>query len=216
MIEAAPKYSQEAYAILYNKFGEDTFTPKYISWFLSESMVKKLLHVLEGKGWITRVERGKYVCQKPEQIFQGMIEFKVPDLLERSEKDYFFVKMSAVEIWTDFTYIQRSWEHSPYFFAVLEKDLDYWVDYFKEHRIKVFIERPKAVFGEFVVLYPMEKLNFEKYSDKPVQKLDKVVEFCEENIDNFEYPLAYLKEKYDVKTKAEIDDRVLEEVKMVV
>jgi len=216
MVEAIPTYAQEAYAILYNRFGKEPFTPEYISWFLSEAMVKKIFYILEKKGWIKRIERGKYVCQTPKEIFKEMVKFKVPSLLRASNRVYYFTKTSAVEIWTDFTYIQRSWEHSPYFIAVLKKDLNYWIDYFKKHRIKVFVEKPEGALGEFVVLFPKNKLTFKIHNNIPVEELKKVITFCEKNIDTFEYPLAYLKEKYGIKTKVTIDTRVLEEAKKVV
>ena len=44
-----------------------------------------------------------------------------------------------------------------------------------------------------------------------MDKLDDVVRYCEKYVDTFEYPLAYLKEKFGVKPKVGIDERVLTE-----
>ena len=49
-----------------------------------------------------------------------------------------------------------------------------------------------------------------------MDKLNEVVRFCERNIDTFEYPLAYLKSKFGVKTRKRIDERVLAEAAKVV
>lgn len=83
-MQAVPRYAQEVYGVLYNRFGQKSFTPQYVSWFLSKHMVKKVLYVLEKNGWIKRVQRGEYICCKPEE----MVKFKVPSLLKDSKKPY--------------------------------------------------------------------------------------------------------------------------------
>lgn len=211
MAEPIPTYAQEAYAILYNRFASDNFQSDYLSWFISRSMVKKTLHVLEKAGWIRRVGKGKYVCANADAIFKSMIEFKVPMLLEEAGRRYAYADASAVEVWTDYSYIQRSWEHSPYYVKVLSRELNEWVEYFRGHRVKVFVNIAEPSLGEFVVLKPHEGLVHEEHNNLPVEPLDTVVKYCERNIDSFEYPLAYLRAKFKVRTKANIDKRVLEE-----
>ena len=174
-------------------------------------MVKKTLHILEKAGWLRRVEKGKYVCVKADDVFRSMVEFKVPRLLQEAGRRYAYSEASAVEIWTDYSYIQRSWEHSPYYLNVLRNELKDWIEYFRKHRVNVFIDKPETSLGEFVILKPQGRLAYEKHNGLPVDNLDAVVRYCEKYIDNFEYPLAYLKAKFKVKTKAGIDKRVLEE-----
>lgn len=210
-----PIYLQEAYAILFNRFGEGKFQSNYLNWFLSKSMTKKILHGLERRGWIKRVRRGTYVCKKPNEIVQGLISFRVPTLLKKAGKKYRYTGASSVEIWTDFTYIQRSWEHSPYFINVLKEDVSFLVDYFNKNGINVFIEKAKPSLGEFVVLIPRKRFRVYEHNGEKVDKLDDVVKFCEENIYSFEYPLAYLINKFGIKSKADVDKRVIEETKKV-
>jgi len=216
MTESAPTYAQQAYAILYNRFGDQPFSSNYLAWFLSKGTVKKTLHVLEKKKWIQRVGRGSYVCVKPDEVFRGMVQFRVPRLLDEARKTYAYTGASAVEVWTDHSYVQRSWEHSPYFVKVLRRDLDWWTRYFREHKVNVFVKEAKPAIGEFVILFPEERLEFEVYNGKPVDKLGEVARFCERNIEAFEYPLAYLKTKFGIETRERIDERVLEEVAKVV
>jgi hypothetical protein len=211
MTEPVPTFAQEAYAILYNHFASDSFPSDYLAWFISKPMVKKTLHVLEKAGWLKRVEKGKYVCVKADDIFRSMVEFKVPRLLQEAGRKYAYADASAVEIWTDYTYIQRSWEHSPYYVKVLRNELKDWVEYFRKHRVNVFVDKPEPSLGEFVILKSQERLAHEKHNGLPVESLDAIVRYCEKYIDNFEYPLAYLKAKFKVKTRAGIDKRVLEE-----
>lgn len=213
MSETIPSYAQNAYAVLFNRFRSRPFAPDYLSWFVSRSMTKKILYTLEKGNWIRRIERGKYVCVKPEEAIEGLVRFRVPKLLEDAEKKYCYSKSSSVEIWTDFSYVQRSFEHSPYFIRVLKEDLKFWVDYFRDHKIKVFIKEPKPALGEFVVLIPKRDFKFVTYHNKPVEPLNETKSFCEKNIQTFEYPLAYLVFKFNLKTKARIDPRVLEEAK---
>jgi hypothetical protein len=211
MSEPVPTYAQESYAILRNRFASDSFPADYLSWFVSKSMTKKTLHVLEHAGWIRRVEKGKYVCANADDIFKSMIEFRVPNLLKEAGMKYAYTDASAVEVWTDYSYIQRSWEHSPYFVKVLRNDLGTWVDYFRKHKVRVFTSKPDLALGEFVILKPEEKLAYETHNEMPVDPLESAVTYSEKYIESFEYPLAYLKAKFKVKPRVEIDRRVLTE-----
>lgn len=211
MTQPIPSYAQEAYAILYNKFANDIFHSNYLGWYISNDMVKKTLHELEKSGWVKRVGRGMYTCVSPEDVFKSLIAFKVPDLLQNSGRNFVYADASAAEIWTDFSYIQRGWEHSPYYINVLRNDLSQWVDYFRKHKVNVFVDRSNASLGEFVVLKPQASLNPVLHDNFPVEPLEKVVRFCEQHIDTFEYHLAYLRAKFNVATDVAIDSRVSEE-----
>ncbi len=216
MTEPAPTHAQQAYAILYNRFADEPFDSNYLAWFLSKSMVKKTLHMLEKKKWVKRVKKGSYVCVSPNEIFKSMARFRVPELLNEARMTYAFTGASAVEVWTDYSYIQRGWEHSPYFVKVQRRDTALWTEYFRKHKVNVFVKEAKPAMGEFVVLYPEERLEFEVHNGQPVDKLDEVARFCERNIEAFEYPLGYLKKKFGIKTGERIDERVLKEVAKVV
>ena len=216
MSEPIPTFAQQAYAILFNRFGDQPFESNYLAWFLSEAMVKKTLHFLEKRRWIQRVQKGSYICINPNEVFRSMVQFKVPRLLEEAQKAYVYTGASAVEIWTDHTYMQRSWEHSPYFVKVLKKDMKFWIAYFRKHKITVFNRKAEPAIGEFVVLFPQERLANDIYRNIHVDKLSEVAEFSEKNIAAFEYPLAYLKRKFGVKTKEKIDKRVLEQAASVI
>src|SRR3989442_14948978 len=211
MSEAVPAYAQEAYAILRGRFSSDSFPADYMSWFVSRSMVKKTLHTLEHAGWIRRVHKGSYVCKNADDIFKSMVESRVPSLLSRAGMRYAYTEASAVEVWTDYSYIQRSWEHSPYFVRVLRSDLDRWVSYFRKHKVKVFTSRPELAMGEFVILKPERGFANATHNGFPVDPLESTVSYSEKHIHAFEYPLAYLQAKFKIKSRVEIDRRVLSE-----
>jgi hypothetical protein len=211
MSESVPTYAQEAYAILRSRFAGDSFPADYLSWFVSKSMVKKTLHTLEHAGWIRRVERGSYACKNADEIFRSMVEFRVPGLLSEAGMRYAYAEASAVEVWTDYSYVQRSWEHSPYFVRVLRNDLARWISYFRKHKVKVFTSKPQLAMGEFVILKPEREFASVMHNGLPVDPLESAVSFSEKYVPTFEYPLAYLKAKFNVKPKVEIDRRVLAE-----
>ena len=201
---------------MYNRFGDQPFESKYLDWFLSRGMVKKTLHVLEKKRWVQRVRKGSYVCINPDEVFRGMVQFRVPRLLEEAGRKYVYADASAVEVWTDYSYMQRSWEHSPYFVKVLKEDVKFWIQRFRNHRVNVFVNEAQPTLSEFVVLFPQERLKYEVHNGVPVDGLDEVTRFCERNIETFEFPLAYLMSKFGVRTREKIDGRVLEEAARVI
>lgn len=211
MTRAVPPYAQQAYAILHARFQDETFPSDYLARYITQSMVKKTLHTLETAGWIQRIERGTYTCTPPSQIFESMTEFRVPDLLPKAGMPYAYAQASAVEIWSDFTYIQRSWEHSPYHINIRKQDTDQWIDHVRSHRITVYTHEAQPALGEFVILHPKEEVQSEEKNGVPVEPLNTVVQYCEENVDAFEYPLAYMQAKYDIQTTAKIDERVARE-----
>lgn len=216
MTQEIPKYVLRAYALLYTKYGtENRFTQDTLNWIVSSSMRKKIFSVLLNTGWIVKTSKREYICNEPKTIFSSLFLFKVPEILKRSEKKYYYGKMSAVEIWTDFSYIQRSWEHSPYFIYIKKEDLNYWKGFLSKHNIPFFIEEGSFI-GEFVILMPMKKLSRlsdTTYNHFHVEKLSSCVRFCKNN-SLFEYPLAYLKEKFklNITVKKELIQQVKEAI----
>lgn len=210
MTKEIPKYALRAYGLLYTKYSTaQEFKQDSLNWIVSSSMRKKIFSVLLRAVWITKKSKRRYTCIDPQTIFNSLFSFKVPDILKKSDRDYCYSKMSAVEVWTDFSYIQRSWEHSPYFIKIKEEDLDYWKEFLAKEGIPFFIKEGSFI-GEFIIFDPQKKLRFSIRNGFPVENLDSVVRFCQKN-PLFEYPLAYLKQKFNLKIK--IKKELLERVK---
>ena len=213
MTKEIPKYALRAYGLLYTKYGADEeFSQDSLNWIVSSSMKKKIFSVLLNSEWIIKKSKRNYVCVNPKTVFNSLFLFKVPDILKKSEKEYCYTKMSAVEIWTDFSYIQRSWEHSPYFIKIKETDLDYWKIFLSKQGIPLFIKEGSFI-GEFIILESQRKLRCSKHNEFPVENLNTVVKFCQNN-SLFEYPLAYLKKKFKLKIK--VEKHLLEKIKEAV
>jgi hypothetical protein len=93
----------------------------------------------------------------------------------------------------------------------MKNELKRWVEYFRRHKVPAFVSEAESSLGEFVILKPEKRLTHETHDDLPVEPLEAVVRYCETHIDAFDYPLAYLKTKFKIKPRVEIDKRVLAE-----
>ena len=64
--------------------------------------------------------------------------------MKQAEKPYAFTGLSAIEIWSDYSYVQRGIEKSPYFIKVLKKDIAYWKRFFNSNNIPNYIKKAQA------------------------------------------------------------------------
>jgi len=191
-----PQYGLKAYALLFSRHGiKGTFKQSELDWIVSESMKKKIFALLLRTGWIKKNQDKSYSCENPSDAITGLLKFRVPEIMKKAERDYSFTQLSAVEIWSDFSYVQRGLEKSPYCIKVLKKDLKYWKEFFNRHEIRNYINIGMSV-GEFVIMIPLNKFSFvEKHSFK-VDKLKETMKYAK-SYDIYDRPLAYIVKKYD-------------------
>ena len=123
-----------------------------------------------------------------------MLEFRVPEIVKNAKKDYAFTQLSAVEIWSDFSYVQRGREKSPYFIKVLKKDLKYWTAFFNRQGISNYINSGTAI-GEYVILIPISHLTFKEKSGFKVDSLKETIQYARSN-DVYAYASEYMNKKY--------------------
>ena len=202
MVNEITKTEFQAYSYFWLKFRDKQFEVSSLRWFYSRAMVKKILFKLSTAGWLQRVGRGSYKCVKPEQAVASIFESRAEKVLEKAGMPYCFFGASAVEVWSDYVYMQRSWEHSPFFVRVQKKELGNWKKYLKQEGIDFFIGEPENALGEFVILEAVKELKCAKQSGRPVIPLKDAIKFAEENIYSFEYPLAYIGRKFKCRVKA--------------
>lgn len=202
MTEALTGQEFSLYGLLYLKFESKPFGLDSVRWYFSKQTLKKLIFNLVKSGWLKRAGRGVYACISPKEAVSGLFEPMVREALQESDLSYCFTKASAAEVWSDETYIQRSWEYSPFFVKVLKKDLKMWRAFLDSKEIKYFVETPSNAIGEFVVLVPVASMKVDFHNGWPVEPLQETIGFCEANKDSFEYVLAYLSNKYKKKTTA--------------
>ena len=195
MIYEIPQYCLRAYALFYAKHGSiEQFKQSELDWIVSQSMKKKMFSILLKAGWIIKNSRYTYKCLEPKKITKGLLEFKVPEIIKEAKKPYAFTNLSAVEIWSDYSYIQRGLEKSPYFIKVLKKDLKYWKEFFNKKNIPNYIKEGSTI-GEYIILIPVENINAIDKDGFKVELLRIALKIAKSN-EMYSYAYNYMREKY--------------------
>ena len=196
MITEIPQYGLRAYALFFSKYGSrEDFKQSELDWIVSGSMRKKIFSLLLKAGWIKKKDKTTYRCIEPNKILNGLLEFKVPEIIKESDKIYAFTNLSAIEIWSDYSYVQRGIEKSPYFIKILKKDLKYWKNFFNKKHIPNYTNQGSTI-GEYIILIPENKINFVDKDKLKVETLNKTLEMTKNN-EMYAYPRRYMKEKYE-------------------
>jgi len=194
-IKEIPQYGLRAYALFFSKHGsKETFMQSELDWIVSTSMKKKLFSLLVRNGWIKKHSRNEYICINPEVIFKGILDFKIPEIMKEAKRDYAFTGLSAVEIWSDYSYVQRGIEKSPYFIDILKKDLKYWKELFSKNNVPYYINEGSTI-GEYAILLPLDKLKYSIRNGFKVISLKKTLKIAENN-KMHSYAYGYIRRKY--------------------
>ncbi|MBI4450606.1 hypothetical protein HY642_01405 [Candidatus Woesearchaeota archaeon] len=190
-----PSYGLRAYALLYSRHGlREPFMQTALDWIISQSMRKKVFSLLLRAGWIRKVSRQEYACISPDEVFKHLLDFKVPDIMRSAERQYAFTGLSAIEIWSDYSYVQRGREKSPYFIKVERKDVAYWKKFFNAQGIPNYVGQG-ATIGEYVVIVPVSKVEFVEKDGLRVEPLTAAMADAAQN-EMFAYAYKYMKQKY--------------------
>lgn len=194
-----PAYGLRAYALLFSRHGSrEPFSQNDLAWVVKESMRKKIFAVLLKAGWIKKLSRKLYQCIAPETAIKNLLEFRVPQIIKEAKKDYAFTGLSAIEIWSDFSYVQRGTEKSPYFIKILKKDLKYWKDFFNRKSVSNYVHNGSTI-GEYIVLIPVPKIRFIEKDNFKVDSLKETLKAAKEN-EMYAYAYQYIKKKYGTST----------------
>ena len=195
MIYEIPQYGLRAYSLFFSKHGvKESFRQSELDWIVSPSMKKKIFSLLLSSGWIKKESRFSYKCINPVNIIKGLTEFKIPELIKESKREYSFADLSAVEIWSDYSYVQRGIEKSPYFIRVLKKDMPYWKQFFNKRNIPNYIDSGSTI-GEYVILIPSARIASVNKGGYSVDPLKEALKFAKNN-EMFEYAYNYMRKKY--------------------
>lgn len=195
MIRWIPGYCLRAYALFYTKHGSrESFKQSELDWIVSQSMKKKIFSVLLRSGWIKKDSKIQYKCLEPENIIKSISQFKVPEIMGEAKRSYAFTNLSAVELWSDYSYVQRGIEKSPYFIKVLKKDLGYWKDFFNKFDIPNYINEGSTI-GEYIIFIPVTKINAEEKYGLKVEPLSKTLKIAKQN-SMYRYAYNYMRKKY--------------------
>ena len=157
-------------------------------------MKKKIFSLLLKAGWITKMSRDSYRCLEHEKVVRGLMEFKVPEIIKEAKKPYAFTDLSAIEIWSDYSYVQRGIEKSPYFIKVLKKDLKYWKEFFNKNNIPNYVNEGSTI-GEYVILVPVGKIYSVDKGGIKVEPLKRALTIAKQN-EMYSYAYNYMRNKY--------------------
>lgn len=189
-----PYYGLRAYALFFSRHGSrEEFAQSDLDWIVGQSMKKKIFALLLNAGWIKKVSKNTYKCVEPKQVLLGLLDFKVQSVIKESKRPYAFTGLSAVEIWSDYSYIQRGIEKSPYYIKVLKKDLKYWKAFFNDRRIPNYVGSGSAI-GEFVILEPVEIVYSVEKDGLRVETLQETEKIAKAN-NIYAYAYNYMKRK---------------------
>lgn len=195
MVAEIPQYCLRAYALFFAKHGSrEVFKQSELDWIVSQSMKKKIFSLLLRSGWIRKESRDTYQCVEPDKVIKGLVEFRVPEIIKRAKKPYAFSGLSAVEIWSDYSYVQRGIERSPYFIKILKKDLIYWKKFFNKNNIVNYVDDGSFI-GEFVILIPVGEMDFVEKYGLNVEPLKTTLAIAKKN-EMYSYAYNYMREKY--------------------
>jgi len=195
MYSEIPQYGLRSYALLFSRHGTgEEFKQSELDWSVSESMRKKIFALLLRAGWIKKASWATYLCAAPDAIMKGLLEFRVSDIIKAAERPYAFTGSSAIEIWSDYSYVQRGMENSPYFVKVLPKDVSYWKGFFRGKSVPVYVKSGSTV-GEYAILVPDKKLHYTEKDGLKVEDLKSTARIAESN-DIYAYACDYMKTKY--------------------
>ncbi|MBS3143155.1 hypothetical protein J4464_07235 [Candidatus Woesearchaeota archaeon] len=190
-----PQYGLKAYALLYSRQGiHGKFKQSELDWVVSVSMKKKIFSLLLRTGWIKKNPEGTYSCTNPSDAIKGLLEFRVPGIMKDAKRKYAFTQLSAVEIWSDFSYVQRGLEKSPYFIKILQKDLSYWKEFFNRNEMPNYVNSGGTI-GEFMILIPVHSLVFEEKNGFKVDSLKETRAYARSN-EVYAYASKYIEYTY--------------------
>lgn len=190
-----PYFGMRAYALLFTRFGDSRpFTQSELDFAFSSSMKKKVFSLLLNSGWITKKNRGSYLCNRPENVVRHLLDFKVPEMMKAAQKPYAFSGLSAIEVWSDYSCTQRSTGRSPYFIKVLRRDLQYWKGFFSARRVPFYLGKGTSI-GEFAILLPVGRLESAVKDGLSVEPLGTAMKEARQN-EMHSYAYEYMKRKY--------------------
>jgi len=195
MITEIPQYGLKAFALFFTRHGiKEEFKQNELDWIVTQSMKKKIFSLLLKSGWIKKTSKNTYICVNPNNIIKGLLEFKVPEIIKKAKKPYSFTNLSAIEIWSDYCYVQRGIEKSPYFIKILKKDLKYWKNFFNNYNISNYVNQGTTI-GEYIILIPTDKINSEEKYNFKVEPLKETIRLAKSN-EFYNYPYNYMRSKY--------------------
>lgn len=184
------------YGWMYEAFGDGGFTIDDFRAVFPSPQPGKVMHDLVRLNYVERIKRGKYKVIAPDKFVERIIEenLKQEDILKNAIKEYAYCDNDAVSIWTEgYYWTGFTAGFKPIHIKVLEKELDWWRNFFKENDVEFSaVGERKTLFGLSYILHPETRFRIEKKGEIPVIPLKEAMEFCKKNELTYRPALEYL------------------------
>ncbi len=199
----------ELWAILGNWKSEFS-TEDFVSAFSSPDP-SKVLYDMAKKGFLERINRGKYRVNSSESYLSSRYDVgDAYDLLRRSGLPYALTKVDGVFVWTKGGYnANRFFGSYPIYIKVNETDVEKWREYLFINGKKCVVEgsRPtETLYGIYFVLSPTTKVEYAVVNGLSADPLEKVVDYCKKNLYAYAPALEMLDKEYDLGLNAEYEN----------
>ncbi len=195
-----------SYHELWNVMGSwrSEFTSREFARTFYSPDADKVLHDMEKKGMLERVDIGKYRVRTQSEYLKHRTNLqKAYSLLNQSGKQYALTDVDSIFVWTRGGYnVDRFFGFYPIHLKVKNTDVEAWKEFFASQGRTAFIEgeRPrKTLFGVFYVLHPVGKVQSETVDGVKVEPLKNAVEFAQERIVAYQPALEMLDDMYALK-----------------
>lgn len=184
------------------KWKKEFSVKEFTSTFKTSSPNKVLFDMVK-KGFLEKIERGKYRVVPPEGLFKSRIDIPgAYNLIKQAGLKYSLTELDAVFLWTKGGYqVGRFFGFYPIYLKILKSDLKKWERFLKSKNMKYYIKGEplrKTYFGVFYVLIPVKGFRTDKTAGFYVDSLNKTVRFCKKNIYQYEPALEMLNEMYNL------------------
>lgn len=167
--------------VLASRFGEGEFTTRDLSLITGTSRAAKLLSDLKFKGIVERVGHGRYRLLKPsERPDIRVLEWeRVRRIILKAPWTKAFVDSSAVEVWTNGSYIvSRSAFIKVFHISIIESDHSKWINYLNSSGVSI---KGKKKVGAFVDLIPVKSVKYELKNGEPVIPKDETIKLIKDH-----------------------------------
>ena len=164
---------------------------------------RKILHDMVRKGFLERLEYGKYKVRSTREYVMNKNDVRgAYELLKRAKFSYALSGVDAVFAWTGGGYnIDRFFGYYPIHLKILERDVKRCSIFFKSNDKKSFLSETtprETIFGVFYLLYPLKEVRSEMVKGLKVSPLKETLKFALENKYAFGPAIEMLDKEYNL------------------
>jgi hypothetical protein len=173
---------------------------------------RKTLHDMAKKGLLEHLGYGRYKVKSTEDYVRTKNNIEDGyEILKKAKLPYALTDVDGVFVWTKGGYnANRFFGFYPIHVKIRKKDLAGWKRYLTRSGKKTVpaSEKPReTLYGVFYALHSSKHIKSETVEGLEVEPLNKVVDFCKNNIYTFEPALEMLNKDYKLGLNVKYSER---------